>query len=306
MSRSTSLLAAALLLSAAGWLAIGTRAQTAKPAGPPAPGGAPTAAGASGSGKQWNYGAFHHTDHDAALVTTGQAAISCDVCHKRETAGTQLYYPGHDACVQCHTNQFTSTGLEICAVCHTDVAKDGKTLKPFPAERKDYGVRFDGAQGKSQHQVHMDLPMPDGSKMTCVSCHENRGANQAFPSHPECYVCHAPGANSKAASAELSNCAACHPGPSEPNSEMRRLIATRRNDALPYRFRHLDHTRALGTGCMECHRVTAEVHVLSSATREHRVRPGFNCYECHRAGGSSKITETGCGACHGIMVFPPL
>ena len=299
MSRTPKLVAAALLLATAGWLAIGTQAQSgAPPATPPG-------SGAQG-GKVWDYSSFEHKEHEAALASTGQSAISCDVCHKREVADTQLFYPGHDACIQCHVTQFTTTSFQICAICHTDVAKDGKALKPFPAERTEYGVRFDGAQGKSQHQVHMDVPMPDGSKVTCVVCHANRGANQAFPAHAECYICHTPGANSAAATPELSNCAVCHPGPTEPNSEMKRLIATRKNDALPYRFRHIDHTRALGTGCMDCHRVTQDIHVLSSGTKEHRAKPAFNCYECHRAGGRSKITETGCGACHGIMVFPPM
>lgn len=251
----------------------------------------------------YNYGSFDHAQHDAALDKSGQQRIACEVCHIRNDAGTQLYYPGHNACVQCHISQFTSQSLEICAVCHTNVQTEGKALKPFPSERKDYGVRFDGAQNKSQHVVHMNESLPDGSKMTCVFCHKSMGPNQSFPSHPECYVCHTPGANSRAASQELSTCAACHPGPNEPNSEMKRLVNTRKNDALPYRFRHLDHTRALGTNCVECHNMNAGIHVASIATREHRARPVFNCYQCHRAGGGSRITETSCGSCHGVIVF---
>jgi len=144
MSRTPKLFAAALLLATAGWLAIGTQAQSgAPPATPPG-------SGAQG-GKVWDYSSFEHKEHEAALASTGQTAISCDVCHKREVADTQLFYPGHDACIQCHVTQFTTTSFQICAICHTDVAKDGKALKPFPADRTEYGVRFDGAQGKSQH-----------------------------------------------------------------------------------------------------------------------------------------------------------
>jgi hypothetical protein len=149
----------------------------------------------------------------------------------------------------------------------------------------------------------MNETLPDGSKMTCVFCHKAQGTNQAFPSHPECYVCHTEGAKSRAAIPELAGCATCHPKPGEPNSEMKRLISTRRNDALPYRFRHIDHTRALGNDCVECHNTSAQIHVASTATREHRVRPSFNCYECHRAGGRSRIVETSCGNCHGVIVF---
>ncbi len=283
MKRTISLavVAAAAILCVAGLLSTATSAQNGN----------------------YNYGTFDHTKHETALTTTGQPQISCDVCHKREGGSTQLYYPGHDACIQCHVTQFTTQSFEICAICHTDVKTQGRTLATFPTERKEYGVIFDGAAGKNQHIVHMDTVLPNGNKMTCAFCHSAAGANQAFPSHPECYQCHAPGASSPAASPKLASCETCHPKAGSPNSEMRRLISTRRNDALPYRFRHIDHTRALGNTCVQCHRIDTPLHVASSATKEHRTRAGFNCYECHRAGGSSRITETSCGSCHGVIVF---
>ncbi len=224
-------------------------------------------------GPAYNYGVFDHAKHETALTTTGQQQISCDTCHKRDAGTEQLFYPGHDACIQCHVPQFTTQTFDICAVCHKDVRTQGRALLDFPAERTDYGVIFDGAQGKSQHVVHMNEALPNGEKMTCAFCHKSQGTNQAFPSHPECYVCHTPGANSKAATAQLASCDACHKTPGTPNTEMKRLISTRRNDALPYRFRHSDHIRAAG------------------------------CMECHRGGGKSRITETSCGSCHGVMVF---
>lgn len=252
----------------------------------------------------YNYGSFDHAQHEAALGTSGQQAIACDVCHRRDDAGTQLYYPGHDACIQCHVPQFTTQSFEICAVCHKDVKTQGKDLKDFPTERKDYGVRFDGANNTSQHVVHMKETLPNGEKMTCAFCHSAQGPNQGFPSHPECYACHSPTATaSRASSAELSSCGACHTKPGEPNTEMKRLVNTRRNDALPYRFRHVDHTRALGNDCVECHRTTDQIHVVSTATKEHRTRASFTCYECHRGGGRSRIVETSCGSCHGVIVF---
>ena len=65
-----------------------------------------------------------------------------------------------------------------------------------------------------------------------------------------------------------------------------------------------DHTRAMGvTSCAECHNTNAGIHVASTATKEHKVGPSFNCYECHRGGGRSKITDTSCGSCHGVIVF---
>jgi hypothetical protein len=281
MKRAIPLLVVAAILCVAGILSTATRAQETT----------------------YNYGTFDHAQHEAALTKSGQQQINCDVCHRRDDASTQLYYPGHDACIQCHVTQFTTQSFEICAICHKDVKTQGRALNDFPAQRKDYGVRFDGAEGKSQHVVHMAETLPNGEKVTCVFCHSSQGPNQGFPSHPECYACHTPGVNSRAASPELSSCATCHPRPNEPNSEVRRLVNTRRNDALPYRFRHIDHTRALGNGCVECHNIEPQIHVLSTATKEHRVRPGFNCYECHRAGGRSRIIETSCGNCHGVIVF---
>jgi hypothetical protein len=258
-------------------------------------------AATSAQNPAYNYGSFDHAEHEAALTQTNQPQISCDVCHKRDSASTQLYYPGHDACIQCHVTQFTTQSFEICAICHTDVTSQGRTLATFPAERKEYGVRFDGGGNKNQHVVHMNEALPNGEKMTCAFCHKAQGTNQGMPSHPECYACHSPGVNQRAASPELSTCAACHPRPGEPNTEMRRLVNTRRNDALPYRFRHVDHTR--GIGCADCHNIQTPLHVASTATREHRTRANFTCYECHRAGGRSRITETSCGSCHGVIVF---
>lgn len=286
MKRTIPLLALVAALSVTAWLSDRTSAQDTA----------------------YNYGSFDHKEHDAALDKSAQERIACDVCHRRDDASSQLYFPGHNACIQCHATQFTSQSLQICAVCHKDVATQGRALKDFPAQRKDYGVRFDGAGNKSQHVVHMKEALPDGTRMSCSFCHAAQGSNMAFPSHPECYACHTPGANSKAASQELSTCSVCHPGATEPNSEMRRLVSTRRNDALPYRFRHLDHNRSgrIGNDCAKCHNDAAGIHVASTATREHRVKPGFNCYECHRGGGLSRITETSCGSCHGVVVFPPL
>jgi hypothetical protein len=86
---------------------------------------------------------------------------------------------------------------------------------------------------------------------------------------------------------------------------MTRLVNTRRNDALAYRFRHIEHNRSpkISNNCSVCHNVNAGIHVASSATKEHNTRPSFTCYECHRGGGMSRITETSCGSCHGVIVF---
>ena len=284
MKRAIPFLFLVAVLCVAGLLSIASRAQTTT----------------------YNYGTFNHAQHDTAITQSGQPKISCDTCHKREGASTQLYYPGHDACIQCHVKQFTEQSFDICKICHKDVKAAGRELMDFPAERKDYGVRFDGAAQRSQHVVHMNATLPDGSKVTCGFCHKAQGPNHGFPSHPECYACHSQGVNSPASKGALTDCATCHPGPNEPNSEMKRLVSTRRNDALPYRFRHIDHTRALGTTCVECHNYNTQapqVHVVSSGTKEHRTRPNFNCYECHRGGGKSRIVETSCGSCHGVIVF---
>lgn len=261
--------------------------------------------GASAQQQAYDYSTFNHAEHDAALDQTGQQRISCDTCHQRESATTQLFYPGHDACIQCHVTQFTSQSFEICAICHTDVKAKGEELLPFPEQRSEFGVRFDGAGNKSQHVVHMNEALPNGEKMTCTFCHAPSGKNMAFPSHPECYACHSPGVNQRAASPELSQCSVCHPAAGEPNSEMTRLINTRRNDALPYRFRHSDHNNSpkIANDCAKCHRIDTGIHVASTATKEHNTRPVFNCYECHRVGGMSRIVETSCGSCHGVIVF---
>ena len=263
--------------------------------------------GASAQGTNYDYGTFNHAEHDTALDQTGQARISCDTCHERASASTQLYYPGHDACIQCHVQQFTTQSFEICAICHVDVKTKGAELTAFPGQRQEFGVRFDGADDKSQHVVHMNIEtLPNGEKMTCSFCHAPTGTNMAFPSHPECYACHAPGVDSPAASPELSQCSICHPAAGDASpAEMSRLISTRRNDALPYRFRHGDHNRSpkIANNCARCHNVNAGVHVASSRTKEHNTGASFNCYECHRAGGMSRIVETSCGSCHGVIVF---
>src|SRR5689334_3113426 len=104
MKRAIPLLLLVAVLCVAGLLSIATRAQT------------PT----------YDYGTFNHAQHDTAIVQSGQQAIKCDVCHKREGGGTQLYYPGHDACIQCHVKQFTEQSFDICKICHTDVKSQGR------------------------------------------------------------------------------------------------------------------------------------------------------------------------------------
>src|SRR5438876_12006385 len=61
--------------------------------------------------------------------------FACDTCHSREGRGVTSKFGGHESCIGCHLNQFTSTeGQAMCTICHTDTRSSDPPVKAFPAK----------------------------------------------------------------------------------------------------------------------------------------------------------------------------
>jgi hypothetical protein len=184
-------------------LAIGAVGQTRrrKPAPKPltqrAPKGSPT-----------KYAAFQHS-------TDKHKSLSCNACHRVPTAWTAKRdfpdvadFPGHDACVRCHRQQFftrqsfVGTGPAICTVCHVRAAPReegrfafgkpngaGQTAKP--KDERQFTIEF--PHDKHQNVIASARPVSGLDKIAgFVRASFFARANDApqKPDYNNCSICH--------------------------------------------------------------------------------------------------------------------
>jgi Cytochrome c7 and related cytochrome c len=213
--------------------------------------------------------------------------FACDTCHSRDGKALTSKFGGHESCIGCHLNQFTSTETQaMCTICHTDTKSSDPPVKAFPAKFiEGFNMRFDHAA----HDSGAGRPAAG-----CVACHNPSGPGQTIPvginAHADCYGCHTP-------DKKIGSCSTCH-----------QLGAYNRTTQSEYGFKaiftHGDHR---GVGCGECHSVRAGApnsqQVTNIAIREHLTSPGNNCAECHngrRAFTGNNVFDVGsCSRCHG-------
>lgn len=217
--------------------------------------------------------------------------FACDSCHQRESGplkvSMELKYAGHDSCIGCHLNQFTSQEPKMCAICHDNMNSSPPTIDAFPAKfREGFNMKFD-------HAVHSrgDAEPSDG----CVACHSPAGAAKSIPiginAHADCMSCHTP-------ESKIGSCSVCH-----------ELAPYNRTPQSRYAFRavfsHADHSAAQGVSCNECHDVIARApqsrQVTLPLVHGHRKAEGnrTSCYNCHnnvRAFGDADFAN--CKRCH--------
>src|SRR5436305_14120053 len=66
--------------------------------------------------------------------------FDCTSCHRREGSSLKMDLPGHESCIGCHLNQFTSmndktaTVSPMCAICHQDTKSNDPPVKAFPVK----------------------------------------------------------------------------------------------------------------------------------------------------------------------------
>lgn len=226
----------------------------------------------------------HAFDHNQA----DHAKLNCESCHKRR-AGVEVTprLPYHDACVQCHAKESYLDIGNPPALCHTCHSPDGvldgtqkARLIAFPNTLRQFGLK------KFSHGLHLDAAkMPRGERIDCVSCHRETAAEPvAFPSHPECYRCHAHQGGEK-----LGRCEDCHVRTDAAMAFSHEPAAATRD----YNFTHKTHRKrkdGSAIACQECH---GESDIARVAVRR-GLKHESSCWgTCH-----IQKEEPVCGKCH--------
>ena len=248
----------------------------------------------SPQGPQLDYSSFKHTSQR-------HASLACTSCHERKDNSATPIFPGHKACVSCHTGQFVSAAVPMCVICHTDVNSGNPPLKSFPAKfNESFSVKFDHAQ-------HMNGAARPASG--CAACHSRSGGRPAaltiptgMAAHNQCYSCHTPSSKSSAGR-ELASCGVCH--------DQKAYSRTSSNArAFRYAFSHAKHGSGQRLACADCHLLTAGLpqsrQVSSPQPLEHfALARGKSCLSCHNGqrsfGGDLAFKD--CRRCHTSASF---
>lgn len=218
-------------------------------------------------------------------------AQDCNVCHQRTDNDVTPRFPGHQACIQCHGQDFNSATSQLCVICHVTPVGAEARLTSFPEKMGEFGLK-----GFS-HRDHLDpAKMPEGADAgRCDRCHrfDARGVNASFPAHEQCYSCHA-----HQAGQELSECRTCHSDASAAMKENRGLGSAFRL----YNFRHGSHIGK--ADCARCHKTSdagenalrPDITEVSTASGQ---RHTSGCWSCH-----VREREAVCTKCHtGTLPF---
>lgn len=216
--------------------------------------------------------------------------FECIACHRREGKERQLEYAGHESCVGCHLNEFTSTSSAdsnraMCAICHSSLDSADPPMRPFPTKfREGFSTRFD----HGAHERGAGRPAAG-----CAFCHSPSGPGQSIPNgivtHNHCYTCHTP-------DTKIGSCNTCH----EIKPYQRTLMSQYAFRAI---FSHGDHR---GVNCADCHNVVNGAaqgrQVTNIAIRQHLTAPGNNCLQCHNGRraftGNNPFDVASCSRCH--------
>jgi len=219
---------------------------------------------------------FVHDGVHATIV----ADRPCGACHALGPRGDTLI-ADHDACTQCHADDFAKRKPEKCSACH-NASEPWRHLiaDRAPPDRTEFGVMID-------HDKH---------PQDCVRCHALRTTvSQLRPprGHASCTgdTCHA----AKTGPAPtLETCGGCHR-----NGLAVARAAARRNAPWSVRatFDHTTHATAPDhkpLACHACHTKLSGADLVALATPAKST-----CLPCHDADKSAfTLTGTNCTRCH--------
>jgi len=123
----------------------------------------------SPQGPDLDYANFKHSSQR-------HASLACTSCHQRKDNSATPSFPGHKACLSCHSGQFVTPNVPMCVICHTDVNNANPPLRSFPAKfNESFNARFDHAQ----HMTGAARPANG-----CTACHGRAGARGTAQSIP--------------------------------------------------------------------------------------------------------------------------
>jgi hypothetical protein len=213
----------------------------------------------------------------------------CVLCHQRMDNGAEPKLPGHAACIDCHSREYTSESSRLCVVCHKVPLEAVPKPISFPAKLNQFGIK------EFSHRVHSDqTKMPAGTTAPrCDACHrfDSRQLEARFPGHPECYNCHTHQAREK-----LAGCESCHTGQATALKFREGAGAA----TTMYNFKHGAHFKpaSIGMNCDKCHRVLQiQAGAAQSDIQRMATPPGARhtsaCWSCH-----VQAREPVCTKCH--------
>lgn len=241
-----------------------------------------------------DYSSFKHTSQR-------HASLDCNSCHQRKDNSATPSFPGHKACLGCHTGQFVTPGVAMCAICHSGLDSANPPMKGFPTRfNESFNVKFDHAQ-------HMTgSARPAGG---CSGCHARSGRGAVAMSipagiaaHNHCYTCHTPSSKSQSGR-EIASCGVCH--------DQQRYSRTSTNArSFRYAFSHAEHGARQRLDCADCHSLRAGLpqarQVTSPLPLEHFVATGAKtCLTCHdgRRSFGGDVAFDDCRRCHTAATF---
>jgi hypothetical protein len=217
---------------------------------------------------------FDHDVHmDSKKVGKG---LKCETCHQMTTAEgqcpkTEVRFPKHEACTECHNASFYTPPLTICSNCHK--AAQFAAKNPLRELTRQVTPR----KAEFSHKSHLDpagtAVRKMGQKTDCVSCHEMKkgGDVVTHPSHPNCCECH----TKPSVQPQMANCGACH--------SAGRFV--QRPPSKIHDFSHKKHREDPRTGnsmqCGQCHVNTQ----LAVSLRTIRIPEMGTCVQCHNGLG---------------------
>ena len=248
----------------------------------------------SPQGPELDYSHFKHT-------SARHTSLACASCHQRSDNSAIPRFPGHKACISCHSGQFVTSNTPMCIICHTDVNSSNPPLRSFPTKfNESFNVKFDHAQ----HMTGAARP-PAG----CSACHGRTGGRAAalgipagMSAHNQCYSCHTPSSKSQSGR-EIASCGVCH----DQKSFGRTTTSAR---SFRFAFSHAKHGGAQRLACADCHLLSAGAaqtrQVSSPAPLEHFASArGMTCLTCHSGkrsfGGDLAFKD--CRRCHSSASF---
>lgn len=216
----------------------------------------------------------------------------CGACHLRPGNDPTPLFPGHSACMVCHSKDPSDLQSKLCVVCHKIPVDTQGTKIAFPGKLAQFGLkRFSHRDHENPEKMkgQMDADkMPEGAPR-CDFCHrfDEQGLKASMPKHPECYVCHVHQPNDKFAA-----CGACHA--SKPNAmQYGAMLGTAFS---LYNFRHGPHLKK--AACDRCHKTTEvpadqpRTDILEINTARGQ-RHHSTCWTCH-----VQAKEPVCSKCH--------
>jgi hypothetical protein len=147
-------------------------------------------------------------DYSRFVHQTEQHRAACSSCHtfpsknwKQVRKGDDAFpditeFPEHQACLNCHRQQFFARERpvpQICSNCHVKATPIDTSRHPFPSLGETFRSTAKGRDFVSEFKIffpqdkHEDAELPR-SHSTCFTCHNQESELSPLP--PNCDACH--------------------------------------------------------------------------------------------------------------------